>query len=120
MSDMDKKLSFRISPVTETGTAIDEESGQIAVIPARAYVDRVTIALDEQFGAQLDSFELGKAGDPDWLVANDEHGLRSTAPNLMTIVNNPVVVADTALVITISQAGNATGSATVTVWYRIL
>lgn len=98
-----------------SGAAVDRLTGAAAVIPAGMYVERIDIVVTTEFGAELVDFEVGKAGTADWLVANAEHNLLDTAPSVARIINNPVVLVDTPVLLSISQDGNTAGAATVIV-----
>lgn len=113
-------LVIDIDTDTESGAAIDRLTGLPATLPAGSFVERADVVTTEQFGAQLTSFALGKSGTANWLIDDAEHGLRDAAPNVARIVNNPVALVATPLLIAISQAGNATGAATIFVRYSIL
>lgn len=108
-----------ISADTESGAAINRLTGEAAVLPAGTYVERIDVVRTEAF-TSVTNFTLGKTGEADWLISNVEHSLTATAPGAVSIVNSPVIMVDTPLLITMSQAGNTTGAATIFVRYSTL
>lgn len=110
-------LVIDVDTETETGAPANRSTGQPAMLPAGTFVTLIEIVVTEQFGEELTSFQLGKDGTENWLIDDAEHNLRDAAPGVARVVNNQVATADTPLLLTITQDGNATGAATILVRY---
>lgn len=112
-------LVIDIDTDTESGPATNRLTGQPAILPDGSYIDHVDVVVKEAFGVELVNFELGRDGESDWLLDNDDHNLTGSAPAVSRIYTSPVVVGDTPLLIDIDQVGNATGLATIIVHYSM-
>jgi hypothetical protein len=110
-------LVLKIDRDTVSGGIVDELTGETAVLPANCYIESIDLVRIEDF-TSVTSFEVGRADETDWLIANVEHNLLADDPVLQRIVNQPVVLESTPILVNIDQTGNTTGEARVFVRYR--
>lgn len=110
-------LVLKIDRDTVSGSIVDELTGKTAVLPANCYLESIDLVRIEDF-TTVTSFEVGRADEADWLIANVEHNLLADDPVLRRVVNQPVVLEATPILIAIDQTGNTTGEARVFVRYR--
>lgn len=110
-------LVLKIDRDTVSGGIVDELTGETAVLPANCYIESIDLVRIEDF-TSMTTFEIGKADEADWLIATAEHNLVADDPVLQRIVNQPVVLEATPILVNIDQTGNTTGEARVFVRYR--
>lgn len=110
-------LVLLIDRDTASGGIVDELTGAAAVLPANCYIESIDLVRIEDF-TSVTTFEVGRDGEADWLIANSEHNLLEDDPVMRRIVNSPVVLESTPILISVDQTGNTTGEARVFVRYR--
>lgn len=110
-------LVLLINRDTVSGAITDQLTGRPAALPANCYIESIDLVRIEDFDS-MTLFEIGRTGESDWLVANGEHNLLADDPVMRRVVNMPVVLAATPILIDIDQTGNTTGEARVFVRYR--
>lgn len=110
-------LVLMIDRDTVSGAIVDQLTGAAATLPANCYIESIDLVRIDDFET-VTTFEVGRDGEADWLIADIEHNLLEDDPVLRRIVNQPVVVEPTPVVITMDQTGNTAGEARVFVRYR--
>jgi len=101
---------------TDASGDLTDVNGKPATLPANSLVTNVRIVRITAWDA-LTSFTMGKSGDADWLIANTDHGLTSSAPGVETIIPEAVATAATRLTAAWTQGAATEGAGYVIVEY---
>lgn len=88
----------------------------IGTVPANSVITDVIIGRSTAWDA-ITTFEVGKAGDTDWLADTTQANVTGAAGAAEVIQANQMVTADTPVVLTLNQGAAAAGAGFVLVRY---
>lgn len=94
--------------------------GAFFVLPSNAYIIDIDVVKLAVFGAGLTNLTLGTADNPDWLLSDGEHGLRSGPVGVTHVLNSRIGInfEETAVELFISHDGSPdVGEAYLVVFY---
>lgn len=108
-------VTIPIDFLDATGNAVDI-SGNTVVLPANSLVTNVEILRTTAWDA-ITTFEVGKAGDSDWLSNTLQANLTGAAPGVETIAVSRYSNSATTVTVTWAQGGATQGAGSVTIQY---